>query len=119
MDVYSTVMIPFTTAVLGGEAVVQTLTGRVVCKINPGTQSGTRIRLKGKGVPSLRNKEVRGDHYVTLIVNTPTGLSKEAKDALRKFDELSGGSLTKEGGAASTHKKKGFMDKLKESLDDL
>ena len=46
MDVYSKVTIPFTTAVLGGEAVVQTLTGRVVCKINPGTQSGTKIRLK-------------------------------------------------------------------------
>lgn len=57
MDVYSTVMIPFTTAVLGGEAVVQTLTGRVVCKINPGTQSGTKIRLKGKGIVSMKDAE--------------------------------------------------------------
>ena len=71
-------------------------------------------------MPSTRNKDVRGDHYVTLIVKTPTGLSKEAKEALKKFDELSGGSLTKEGGANATPtKKKGFMDKLKESLDDL
>ena len=69
----------------------------------------------------MRNKAVRGDHYVTLIVNTPTGLSKEAKDVLKRFDELTGGSLTKEGGAATAgkEKKKGFMDKIKESLDDL
>ena len=72
-------------------------------------------------VPSVRNKDIRGDHYVTLIVATPTGLSKEAKEALRKFDELSGGSLTKEGGAPSDKggKKKGFMGKIKETLDEL
>ena len=78
--------------------------------------------MKGKGVPSLRNKATRGDHYVTLVVSTPTNLSKEAKDLLRKFDEVTGGSLTKEGGAntsAKPEKKKGFMDKIKESLDDL
>lgn len=67
----------------------------------------------------MRNKEVRGDHYVTLIVETPKNLSKEAKEALRKFDELTGGSLTREGGAETGKKKKGFMDKIKESLDDL
>ena len=119
MNIFSKASITFGIAALGGDIRINTVDGEVVYTVAPGTQSGTRIRLKGKGVPSLRNKEVRGDHYVTLIVNTPTGLSKEAKEALRKFDELSGGSLTKEGGAASTHKKKGFMDKLKESLDDL
>lgn len=51
-------------------------------------------------------KAIRGDHYVTLVVNTPTGLSKDAKEALKKFDELSGGSLTKEGGASTDSKKK-------------
>ena len=119
MNIFSKASITFGIAALGGDIRINTVDGEVVYTVAPGTQSGTRIRLKGKGVPSLRNKEVRGDHYVTLIVNTPTGLSKEAKEALRKFDELSGGSLTKEGGAASTHKKKGFMDKLKDSLDDL
>lgn len=119
MNIFSKASITFGIAALGGDIRINTVDGEVVYTVAPGTQSGTRIRLKGKGVPSLRNKEVRGDHYVTLIVNTPTGLGKEAKEALRKFDELSGGSLTKEGGAASTHKKKGFMDKLKESLDDL
>ena len=119
MNIFSKASITFGIAALGGDIRINTVDGEVVYTVAPGTQSGTRIRLKGKGVPSLRNKEVRGDHYVTLIVNTPTGLSKEAKEALRKFDELSGGSLAKEGGATSTHKKKGFMDKLKESLDDL
>ena len=68
---------------------------------------------------------MRGDHYVTLIVQTPTGLSKEAKEALRNFDSLSGNSLTQASGPQSgksdkkSEKKKGFMDKIKESLDDL
>lgn len=119
MNIFSKASITFGIAALGGDIRINTVDGEVVYTVAPGTQSGTRIRLKGKGVPSLRNKEVRGDHYVTLIVNTPTGLSKEAKEALRRFDELSGGSLAKDGGATSTHKKKGFMDKLKESLDDL
>jgi molecular chaperone DnaJ len=92
--------------------------GDIIYTVAPGTQTGTRIRLKGKGVPSLRNKAVRGDHYVTLTVATPTGLSKEAKEALRRFDELTGSSLTKENGAeAPKEKKKGFMDKIKESFD--
>lgn len=54
----------------------------------------------------IRNKAVRGDHYVTLIVNTPTGLNKEAKEALRKFDELTGNSLNKEGGAQTGKEKR-------------
>ena len=121
MNIFSNVSISFGIAALGGDVRIKTVDGDIIYTVAPGTQSGTRIRLKGKGVPSLRNKAVRGDHYVTLIVNTPTGLSKEAKDALKRFDELTGGSLTKEGGAvtAGKEKKKGFMDKLKESLDDL
>ena len=121
MNIFSNASISFGIAALGGDVRIKTVDGAIIYTVAPGTQSGTRIRLKGKGVPSLRNKAVRGDHYVTLIVNTPTGLSKEAKDALKRFDELTGGSLTKEGGAATAgkEKKKGFMDKIKESLDDL
>ena len=121
MNIVSNASISFGIAALGGDVRIKTVDGDIIYTVAPGTQSGTRIRLKGKGVPSLRNKAVRGDHYVTLIVNTPTGLSKEAKDALKRFDELTGGSLTKEGGAATAgkEKKKGFMDKIKESLDDL
>ena len=86
MDVYSKVTIPFTTAVLGGEAVVQTLTGRVVCKINPGTQSGTKIRLKGKGIVSMKDTGRYGDQYVTVQIDVPKNLSKEAKRKLKEFE---------------------------------
>ena len=70
--------------------------GDVVYTVKPGTQTGTRIRLRGKGVPSIHNKNVRGDQYVTLIVQTPTNLSKEAKELLREFDAESGNSLGSE-----------------------
>lgn len=119
MNIFSNASISFGIAALGGDVRIKTVDGDIIYTVTPGTQTGTRIRLKGKGVPSIRNKAVRGDHYVTLIVNTPTGLSKEAKEALRKFDELTGGSLTKEGGAPASgkEKKKGFVDKLKETFE--
>ena len=119
MDIFSNASISFGIAALGGDVRIKTVDGDIIYTVAPGTQTGTRIRLKGKGVPSIRNKAVRGDHYVTLIVNTPSGLSKEAKEALRKFDELTGGSLTKEGGAstAGKEKKKGFMAKFKETFE--
>lgn len=117
MNIFSKASISFAVAALGGDIRIKTVDGEIIYSVAAGTQTGTRIRLKGKGVPSLRNKEVRGDHYVTLVVQTPTGLGKDAKDALRKFDELTGNSLKSEGTASSGSKKKGFMDKLKESFD--
>lgn len=78
--------------------------------------------MKGKGVPSLRNKQVRGDHYVTLVIQTPEKLSPEAKEALKKFDELSGNTLNQEIKTEEdkpAHKKKrGFMEKMKEAFDE-
>ena len=62
--------------------------------MKPGTQTDTKVRLKGKGVPSLRSREVRGDHYVTLVVQVPDKLSSEAKDLLKQFDQASDNSLT-------------------------
>ena len=79
MDVYTTVRVPFTTAVLGGEAKVETLHGNVLCKINPGTQSGTKIRLRGKGIVSMKDKNQHGDQYVTVQIDVPGNLSEEAK----------------------------------------
>ena len=67
--------------------------GKVIYDVKPGTQSDTRIRLKNKGVPTIRNSAIRGDHYVTLVVETPTKLSKEAKELLKQFDALTGDSL--------------------------
>ena len=122
MHIFSTAPISFAQAALGGDVRIKTVDGDVLYTVAPGTKTDTKVRLKGKGVPSLRNKNVRGDHYVTLVIQTPEHLSAEAKEALRKFDELTGDSLNqaKAGGAEKKkRKKKGFMDKIKESLDDL
>ena len=97
-DVYSTVQIPFTTAVFGGEATVETLTGHVVCKIRPGTQSGSKIRLKGKGVPSMAQPSVRGDQYVTIQIQVPTRLTTEAQKKLREYEA----ACRKQGGARNS-----------------
>lgn len=123
MDIYSNATISYAIAALGGDIRIKTVDGDIIYTVAAGTKSGRRIRLKGKGVPSLRRKDVRGDHYVTLMIETPIGLSKEAKELLRQFDALTGSSLTKESGAspqkADRKKPKGFMEKIKESLDDL
>lgn len=120
MNIYSTAPISFAQAALGGEVRISTIDGDILYDVKPGTQTDTRIRLKGKGIPSLRNSSVRGDHYVTLVVQVPTSLNGEAKEALRKFDEVSGQSLKKQDGAAGTEKKKkGFMGKIKETLEDM
>ena len=95
MNIYSTVPISFAQAALGGEVRINTVDGDVLYEVKAGTQTDTRIRLKGKGVPSLRNKAVRGDHYVTLVVQVPASLNAEAKEALRKFDEVTGNTLKK------------------------
>jgi molecular chaperone DnaJ len=92
-DIYSTVSMSFAVAALGGEILIDTVDGKVIYDVKPGTQTDTRVRLRGKGVPSCRNKDVRGDHYVTLVVQVPDRLSHEAKELLRQFDEVSGNSL--------------------------
>ena len=108
MNIFSTADISFAQAALGGTIRIPTVDGDVEYEVKPGTQPNTRIRLKGKGVPSLRNRNVRGDHYVTLNLKVPTSLSNESKEALRKFDETLGGSGTK---------KKSFKEKLKETFE--
>lgn len=90
-DVYTTANIPFTTAVLGGEAIIQTLNGRVSCRIKPGTQSGSKIRLKGKGVANMRDPKTFGDLYVTVQIEVPTNLSAEALAKLKEFEKASSG----------------------------
>lgn len=90
IDVYSTLQIPFTTAVFGGEALVNTLYGNVMCKIKEGTQSGTKIRLRGKGIVSLENPGIHGDHYVTVQIEVPRNLNPEAKKKLKEFEKAAG-----------------------------
>ena len=119
MNIYSTAPISFAQAALGGEVRINTVDGDILYDVKPGTQTDTKIRLKGKGVPSLRNKDVRGDHYVTLIVQVPTGLNEAAKEALRNFDAQTGNSLKQQGAATEKKKRKGFMDKVKETFEDM
>lgn len=85
MDIYTTAEIPFATAVLGGEVIVPTLYGKVSCRIREGTQSGSKIRLRGKGIVSMKDSSVRGDQYVTVQIQVPRNLSPEAKQKLREF----------------------------------
>ena len=121
MHIFSTVPISFAQAALGGDVKIQTVDGAVLYNVKPGTKTDTKVRLKGKGVPSLRNSAVRGDHYVTLVIQTPEKLSAEAKEALRRFDELSGNSLHQNDSdpekGEKKQKKKGFMDKVKEAFE--
>ena len=119
MNIYSTAPISFAQAALGGEVRINTVDGDVLYEVKPGTQTDTKIRLKGKGVPSLRNKAVRGDQYVTLVVQVPTGLNEAAKEALRAFDEQTGQTLKKQGTSEAKPKKKGFKDKIKEAFDEM
>lgn len=120
MHIFSTAPISFAQAALGADVRIKTVDGDVLYTVAPGTKTDTKVRLKGKGVPSLRNKQVRGDHYVTLVIQTPEKLSAEAKEALRKFDELAGNTLNQDKGADTEKKskKKGFMNKLKETFED-
>ena len=120
MNIFSTAPISFAQAALGGQVRISTVDGDVLYDVKPGTQTDTKVRLKGKGVPSLRNKALRGDHYVTLVVQVPAKLNDAAKEALRKFDAASGNSLNQDLSNAPKEKpkKKGFMDKLKETFED-
>lgn len=101
VDIYTTAEIPFITAVLGGEEKFSTLYGDVMCKIPAGTQSGGKIRLRGKGAPSLKNPSVRGDQYVTIRIQVPKTVSPEAAEKLKEYDRaMKRGYSGKRGSAA-------------------
>ncbi len=114
-DIYSSEPITFTQAALGGNITINTIDGPVEYTINPGTQTDTRITLKGKGIPTLRNKNQRGNHIVTLVVQVPDKLNAEQEEILKQYDEVSGSTArrsTDSGGFSfGDHKKKGFGGK--------
>ena len=62
-----------------------TLTGNVVCSIRPGTQSGSKIRLRGKGIVSMKDKNINGDEYAVVQIQVPKNLNETAKEKLREF----------------------------------
>ena len=114
IDIYSSAPITFAQAALGGDVRIKTVDGEVEYTVKPGTQTDTRIRLRGKGVPSLRNKSIRGDQYVTLVVQVPTRMNGEQKELLKKFDEaMYGKPEEKEEADETIEKRKGRFGKKK------
>ena len=109
MDVFCEVPITFTQAALGAEIEVPTLDGKVKFEIPEGTQTGKVFQIYGKGVPSVNNPKRRGNHFFTVVVETPTRLSKEQKELLRQLEE----GLDK----SKTPKLKKFFDTLKDFFD--
>ena len=101
MDIYTQIEVPFTTVVFGGEAPVDTLSGRVMCRIPEGTQAGSKIRLRGKGIVSMKDSSVHGDEYVTVQVKVPKNLSPQAKQKLREFQQICDGECHSRRGSAA------------------
>ena len=107
-DVYCEMPISFAQAACGAEIEVPTLDGKVRYMVPEGTQTGTTFRLKGKGIPYVGYKN-RGDQFVKVVVETPTHLTKEQKELLRKFED--GVS------EAANPRKKSFFEKLKRNFN--
>ncbi len=109
MDVYCEVPISFTQAALGGEIQVPTLDGRIPFTIPEGTQTGKEFSLSDRGIPDVNNPRRRGRHRFTVVVETPTKLTREQKELLRQLDESLDNS--------NTPKRKKFFDTLKDFFD--
>ena len=106
-DVLCEVPITFTQAALGAEIQVPTLDGKVSYEIPEGTQTGREFVLKDKGIPEVNNPRRRGNHRFTVVVETPTHLTKEQKDLLRQLET----------GLDETPKVKKFFDNLRDFFD--
>ena len=109
MDVYCEVPISFAQAALGGEIEVPTLDGKVPYEIPEGTQTGKEFVMYDKGIPDVNNPRRRGRHRFTVVVETPTKLTREQKELLRQFD----GTME----SKSSPKRKKFIDTLKDFFD--
>ena len=109
MDVFCEVPITFTQAALGAEIEVPTLDGKTTYEIPEGTQTGRQFVLSGKGIPQVGNPKRRGNQYINVVVETPTKLTKEQKDLLRKLDD------TLE--VKSSPKRKKFFDTVKDFFE--
>lgn len=110
-DLHCELPISFATAALGGEVEVPTLNGKVKMNIPAGTQNGKKLRVKGKGVKSVRSSLI-GDLYCHVIVETPINLTDRQKELLAEFEKISTGL-----DRSQTPRQKGFFDKLKEIFD--
>ena len=100
-DIYSTAPITFAQAALGAEVRIKTIDGDVMYTVKPGTQTDTRIRLKGKGIVSMKDSAVHGNQYVTVQIQVPQNLSPEAKEKLREFQQVLRKDTQKRRGSAA------------------
>jgi molecular chaperone DnaJ len=89
-NIYVTVPITVPEAALGAKIEVPTVTGKAQLRISPGTQSGQKFRLRGRGAPSLRDANVHGDQFVEVQVTLPKVISEETKELLRKYAQMNG-----------------------------
>ena len=103
--------ISFATAALGGEVEVPTLDGKVKLMIPAGTQNGKKLRVKGKGLKSVRSSLI-GDLYCHVIVETPINLTDRQKELLQEFESIATGL-----DRSQTPRQKSFFDKLKDLFD--
>lgn len=87
-DVYITQDVPYTTAILGGEAEFETLYGPVRCKVPAGSQAGSKLRLRNKGIVSMRDKNRYGDEYVILKISVPKQVSAQERELLQKLKDI-------------------------------
>ena len=106
-DVLCEVPITFTQAALGAKIQVPTLDGKVEFDLPEGTQTGKEFVLRDKGIPEVGNSRRRGSHRFTVVVETPTHLTREQKELLRQL----------EGIAEETPKRKRFGDMVKDLFD--
>lgn len=87
-DLYVDAPLPLYTAVLGGEQVIDTLSGKVKLKVKPETQNGAKVRLKGKGFPVYKQEGQSGDLIVTWRVEIPTHLTEKQKELFRELQQI-------------------------------
>ena len=106
-DVLCEVPITFSQAALGAQIQVPTLDGKVPFDLPEGTQTGKEFVLYGKGIPEVGNPKRRGNQRFTVVVETPTRLTKEQKELLRQL----------EGTMEVSPKRKKFIDNLKDFFD--
>ncbi len=110
-DLYCKVPISMTTAALGGQFEVSTLDGtQTRVKVPEGTQNGKQFRLKGKGMPVLR-QSVTGDLYIQIDIETPQNLSKRQRELLEEFEKLSS--------QENSPKSAGFFSRMKEFFEGI
>lgn len=105
LDTFVDIPLSFPQATLGATFNVPSLEGELPLTIPPGTQSGTTLRLRGRGMPSVRGTQ-RGDHHVTVYVAVPTKLTKRQRELLEEYARVGGDSI----------EEKSFLERVKEAF---